>query len=175
LELTTSVIDQSDTATVFLELSLFPAALFPFCAGVPAIGVGQPVKTAAPHRSCAEPFRAISASEPSRLRMFFSPSAARAVGHPVRSVADVRRTDARCRTSVRPAGVTQGFQVSEYKVDPRSDSCAGNLLANHDWRSALLDEPEEGGPKVPLISKPNAFACRGERLARATASPYGSI
>ena len=33
-------------ASSFLLLSLFPAALFPFCAGVPAIGVGQcdPVK-----------------------------------------------------------------------------------------------------------------------------------
>jgi len=30
-------------ATVRLLLSLLPAALFPFCAGVPAIGVGHPV------------------------------------------------------------------------------------------------------------------------------------
>jgi hypothetical protein len=29
-------------ATVFRLLSLFPASLLPFCAGVPAIGVGQP-------------------------------------------------------------------------------------------------------------------------------------
>lgn len=36
-------VGQPASATVFLELSLFPAALFPFCAGVPAIGVGQPV------------------------------------------------------------------------------------------------------------------------------------
>ena len=33
-------------ATVFLLLSLFPAALLPFCAGVPAIGVGQPAMLA---------------------------------------------------------------------------------------------------------------------------------
>jgi hypothetical protein len=29
-------------ATVFRLLSVLPASLFPFCAGVPAIGVGQP-------------------------------------------------------------------------------------------------------------------------------------
>jgi hypothetical protein len=34
------------SATVFRLLSLFPAALFPFCAGVPAIGVGQPARFA---------------------------------------------------------------------------------------------------------------------------------
>jgi hypothetical protein len=34
---------------------------------------------------------------------------------------------------------------------------------------------EEGGPKVPLISKPFSFACRGVRLARATSGPTGSI
>ncbi len=28
-------------ATVFLDESLFPASLLPFCAGVPAIGVGN--------------------------------------------------------------------------------------------------------------------------------------
>ena len=34
------------SATVFRLLSLFPAALLPFCAGVPAIGVGQPARFA---------------------------------------------------------------------------------------------------------------------------------
>jgi hypothetical protein len=35
-------VPQPDSHTVLRLLSLFPAALFPFCAGVPAIGVGQP-------------------------------------------------------------------------------------------------------------------------------------
>lgn len=35
---------QSANSTVLRLLSLFPAALLPFCAGVPAIGVGQPAK-----------------------------------------------------------------------------------------------------------------------------------
>jgi hypothetical protein len=37
-------VGQPARATVFRLLSLFPAALFPFCAGVPAIGVGQPAR-----------------------------------------------------------------------------------------------------------------------------------
>ncbi|MGC5804975.1 hypothetical protein SNK22_25525, partial [Ralstonia pseudosolanacearum] len=37
-------------AAVFRLLSLLPAALLPFCAGVPAIGVGQPANDAQPGR-----------------------------------------------------------------------------------------------------------------------------
>jgi hypothetical protein len=76
----------------------------------------------------------------------------------------VRRTDARSRESECPEGVTQAFQVSAYKVDPRIDVLACNLLTNDDCRSALLDEPVECGPQMPLVSKPIAFACRAERL-----------
>jgi hypothetical protein len=46
-----------------------------------------------------------------------------------------------------------------------------NLFAKDMLRSALADEVEEVGPKVPLVSKPISFACRAERLARAGASP----
>ena len=35
------VVVHATSATVFQLLSLFPAALFPFCAGVPAIAVGH--------------------------------------------------------------------------------------------------------------------------------------
>jgi hypothetical protein len=54
-----------------------------------------------------------------------------------------------------------------YKVDPVIDSFARNLFSSDDWRAALLDEVMGRGPKVPLVSKPTSFACRGERLARA--------
>jgi hypothetical protein len=54
------------------------------------------------------------------------------VGHPEESVSDVRRTDARRRKRDSPEGVTQGFQVSVYKVDPRLDSLACNLLSKDD-------------------------------------------
>ena len=36
-------VGQCASATVLRLLSVLPAALFPFCAGVPAIGVGHPV------------------------------------------------------------------------------------------------------------------------------------
>ena len=45
-----------DRSTVFLLLSLFPAALFPFCAGVPAIGVGQPASQSCAAASSRIPF-----------------------------------------------------------------------------------------------------------------------
>jgi hypothetical protein len=62
-----------------------------------------------------------------------------------------------------------------YKVDPSICVLARNLLSNDDCRAALVDEPEPGGPKVPLVIKPCAFACRAERLARAGAGPDGAV
>lgn len=95
----------------------------------------------------------------------------------------MRSTDARRRERNRPEGVTHGFQVILYKVDPRVDSCARNLFSKDRWnRSAgfaapfgiLLDEVVEGWPQVPLVIKPHAFACRAERLARARSGPNRS-
>lgn len=68
------------------------------------------------------------------------------VTHPVESVADMRSTDARRRKRDCPEGVTHGFQVSLYKVDPRLAVFARNLFSKDDWRAALLDEVVEGGP-----------------------------
>jgi len=62
-----------------------------------------------------------------------------------------------------------------YKVDPRPSSLARNLLSKNNWRLALLDEPLKRWPKVPLIIKPCAFACRAERLAWAASSPHLAI
>jgi hypothetical protein len=65
---------------------------------------------------------------------------------PVVSVSDVRRTDARRRERDTPEGVTHGFQVSVYKVDPVIDNFACNLLSKDDCRAALADEVVEGWP-----------------------------
>jgi hypothetical protein len=62
-----------------------------------------------------------------------------------------------------------------YKVEPRPDIAARNLLSIDDWRAALLDEPVEGRPQVPLVSKPSSFACRAERLARTGTGPNRSV
>lgn len=58
----------------------------------------------------------------------------------------MRRTDARSRERDTPEGVTQGFQVSVYKVDPVIDSRARNLLSKDACRSELIDEVVEGRP-----------------------------
>jgi hypothetical protein len=96
------------------------------------------------------------------------------VTHPVQAISDVRRTDARRRERDTPEGVTQGFQVSMYKVDPGLDSLARNLLSKDDWRSALEDKVLKGWPQVPLISKASSRACRAERLARTGTGPNRS-
>jgi hypothetical protein len=90
---------------------------------------------------------------------------------PVASVPDVRRTDARSRKRNRPEGVTQGFQVSAYKVDPRVCVLARNLLSKDDCRAALADKVEPRGPEVPLVIHPCSFACRAERLAGTASGP----
>ena len=87
----------------------------------------------------------------------------------------MRGTDARRRERNRPDSVTQGFQVSLYKVDPRVCVFACNLLTKDDCRTALLDEVMEGWPQVPLVRKPSSRACRAERLTRAGTSPYGPV
>ena len=115
-------------ATVRRLLSLFPAALLPFCAGVPAMGVGHPASHA------TRPSRAFSGTFCCSLPSFQS----RVVGvgqadtAPVVPISDVRRTDARSRKRDTPEGVTHGFQVSVYKVDPRLCVLARNLFSKDD-------------------------------------------
>ena len=87
----------------------------------------------------------------------------------------MRGADARSAQIDRPCGVSRRFQVSEYSVEPSEAVFARNLLSKHDIRVALADEVVEVRPEVPLVSNPAAFACRGERLARATACPDPSV
>lgn len=76
----------------------------------------------------------------------------------------------------RRNGVSHALQVILYKVDPFvGESRSRSLLSNEDWRAALLDEPLPFRPEVPLVIKPKALACLGDRLARAAAAPDGSI
>lgn len=74
-----------------------------------------------------------------------------------------------------PEGVARCFHVSRYKVEPAEAVLARNLLSKNVVRTALADEVEEGGPKVPLIIKPAAFACRAERLAWTRSGPHRTI
>jgi hypothetical protein len=93
------------------------------------------------------------------------------VGHPVKSLAYVRRTDARRREIDRPDGVAIRFQVSRYKIEPHPSVWAFNLFPKDDARATLAEEPVPSRPEVPLVSKPAAFACLAERLAWAGSGP----
>lgn len=53
-------------------------------------------------------------------------------GAEVKSLADVRRADARSAQICNPDGVTRVFQVSAYKVEPRESVLTRNLLAKND-------------------------------------------
>jgi hypothetical protein len=102
-------------------------------------------------------------------------SAVVVVGHEVQTLADVRGTDARRAKIRNPDGVTLSFQVSVNKVEPLESILARNLLSKDDWRAADSDEVMPCWPQVPLVSKPFSFACRAERLARATSCPDGLV
>lgn len=87
----------------------------------------------------------------------------------------MQRADARSAQIARPNGVVRTFQIRLNKIEPLQSSLACNLLAKDCWRFLLLNEMEPAGPKVPLVSKPTALACRGERLARTASSPNFSM
>jgi len=93
------------------------------------------------------------------------------VGHPVKSLADVRRADARSAQIGCRCGIAQFFQVSEYSGEPCTSKATRNLLAKDNWRAALLDEASELGEEVPTVEKSALTACCRERLTRATACP----
>jgi hypothetical protein len=103
------------------------------------------------------------------------PFATLVVGRPIESFPLVRGTETTSRGNCRPDGVSATFQVCRYKVEPSFAWLTRNLFAKDVVRSALLNEPEPGGPEVPLVSKPRSFACRAERLARTTSSPDGTV
>src|SRR5690606_4634523 len=137
-------------------------------------GVGQLAKNAAHSKlTCLPLAKRRSAAAAVLMRHFSSP--APVVGHPPQSLSDVRGTDARSAQIARPCGVTLCFQVSLNKIPPLKGILACNLLANDDWRAALTDEVVPCGPQMPLVVKPSAFACRGERLARTAASPNSLV
>lgn len=72
---------------------------------------------------------------------------------------------ARSAENDRPAGVVNSCQIVRYKIEPPEAVFARNLLPNNDVRTVVLEEPVPVRPKVPLVIKPFACACRGERLA----------
>jgi hypothetical protein len=112
---------------------------------------------------------------PASLYPFWAGVSAIGVGHEPQALAFMRGFDARSAQIGRPNGVTRTFQVRANKIQPHESFFIRNLLAKDNWRAALLDEVKPEGPEVPLVSKPAAFACRGERLARTASRPNRAI
>jgi hypothetical protein len=76
------------------------------CASEPISISPEAVKRAGPLiavamlRSCGDPLRSISRKAPSAVRTFFSPSAARGVGHPL-----IPATCGNATATLRPSGI----------------------------------------------------------------------
>jgi hypothetical protein len=145
-------------------------------------GVGHPVSIAAIASGIPQPFPLPCFARSSNRRCVqvsgVSPSCitdASGVGHPVESLSDVRRTEARSAGIDRPAGVTRTFQVIEYKVEPSKSVLARNLLTHDDLRTALPDEPERFRPEVALVARAFPLAGGTERLAWTACGPDFAI
>jgi hypothetical protein len=152
-----------------------PSAVLTFFSPSAALVVGHPASVNACSDSGFPLDCSARSAKNSALALALTQSLAAGVAHPVSPVADMRRADARRRERDSPEGVAHGFHVSVYKVDPRPDSLACNLLSNDDWRRALLDEPGKTWPQMPWVRKPSSSACRAERLARTGTGPNRSI
>jgi len=139
-----------------------------------ADGVTQPAANHAASVSVVPGFdvhssvRAVARREP-------FPSGSVGLGHPVETLADVRRTDARSAQIGGPDSISQRFKISAYSGEPRPSSLARNLLSSDDCRAALRDEAGEGRPEVSLVVGASSGSCDAERLTGAGAGPEGPV
>jgi hypothetical protein len=115
--------------------------------------------------------RAISFSGPASDRTFFSPSVALGVGHPPKSLSEMRRPDPRSAKIDRPDGVVLCFQVSVNSVEPRKSVSTCNLFAKDNVRATLCDELGPGGPEMALVIEAFFEPGCAKRLAWAGTSP----
>jgi hypothetical protein len=83
--------------------------------------------------------------------------------------------DARSAKINRPCGVARSFQVSAYTVEPFKPCPACHLFASDDRRPEGCDQAVHLWPEVPFICGPCSLAGVAEGLARAGASPEGSV
>jgi len=96
-------------------------------------------------------------------------------GNEVKPLGNLRSAEARSTGIDRPDGVSLCFQVSANKVEPSESVLACNLLAKHNVRSLLADEPEEVRPQMALIIECAAAPRAAEGLAGAASRPDFSI
>jgi len=96
------------------------------------------------------------------------PSAARGVGHPIKTGSDMGRADAASWQYSRPDGVADSLQVIVYSIEPPVLNRLANLLANNRLRlfdESRTDEFEELGPEVAGVVEAELLSGRREALA----------
>jgi hypothetical protein len=86
------------------------------------------------------------------------------VGHPISSLADVRRALASSAQIGGPAGISCRFQVKAYSGEPFTSILARRLFSKDDWRFALADEPVKNRPKVAFIEMACFWSSDRKRL-----------
>lgn len=96
------------------------------------------------------------------------------VGHPVKSLSDVRGADAVCAQYSRPDRVAIRLQVCRYSIEPIESNRLRNLLPKDSLRMELGDKPTKDGPEVAIIACAFAFPSGTEWLAGTRACPNRS-
>jgi len=138
-------------------------------------GVGQPASHATRPRSAFSGTFAFGFPPSFQSRVV-------GVGHPVQSLPDVRRADARSRGNTRPAGVTISSQVKVQSVEPRLSVLFFKISAN--FRDKIVEAFDCIFIAAPTAS--NNFSCpqvpraafRPNSITRVfvfTYPPFGSI
>jgi hypothetical protein len=141
-----------------ISFSSFRAPPRDVCPPAIVLGLGQPASWAATPISVSAPVEA----RPFRFRKSAGElfvGCACGVGHPEDTLSDMRRARARSAQIGTPDCISQCFQVSTYSGEPFTSILARNLLSNDRWRAALLNETQELGPQMTLVT--GSFASTG--------------
>ena len=135
------------------------------------VGVAQPAISAASRNDVR------ASNFPPRVAplVAFLLQLASGVGHPPKSLPDMRCARARSAQIGGPAYITHSLQVRSNIGEPSTTVRARNLFAKDDWKSSLRDQPPKSGPQVPLVGDAFAFAGAAEWLTRAASRRDGSI
>lgn len=97
------------------------------------------------------------------------------MGHPIKPLSDVRRTDPRSAQIGGPNFIAQTFQVSPYSGEPFTSKRARNLFSKRDCRVAESDEVAKEWPEVSGVFCSELFAGLRERLTGARAGSHGLV
>lgn len=101
-----------------------------------------------------------------------SDSFAFGVGHPIKPLSSMWRSDARSAQIGGPDFILQRFQVIAYSGEPFTSKAARNLFSKDDCRPALRDKAKKRWPNVSFVRFRLPLAGIAERLAGTTSRPH---